>query len=59
MVAAVDRSAGFAQQLIRANLGTERIGWERPPPDVVLLPPERDAGRPRADDARSARSARR
>jgi hypothetical protein len=43
MVAAVDRSAGFAQQLVRANLGTERIGWERPQPDAVLFPPGHDA----------------
>ena len=41
MIIAVDRSAGFAQQMIRANLGTERIGWERPQEDVVLLPPGR------------------
>ena len=41
MIIAVDRSAGFAQQMIRANLGTERIGWERPQDDVVLLPPGR------------------
>ncbi|MET0577771.1 MAG: hypothetical protein ABW122_03875, partial [Ilumatobacteraceae bacterium] len=43
MVAAVDRSSGFLQQLIRANLGTERIGWERPQPDAVLFPPGHDA----------------
>jgi hypothetical protein len=37
-IAAVDRSAGFAQQMIRSGLGTERIGWERPLDDLVLLP---------------------
>ncbi|MEO1091107.1 MAG: hypothetical protein AAFX81_10765 [Pseudomonadota bacterium] len=34
----VDRSIGFAQQLVRANLGTERLGWDRPADDLVLLP---------------------
>jgi hypothetical protein len=43
MVAAVDRSAGFLQQLVRADLGTERIGWERPQADAVLFPPGHDA----------------
>lgn len=33
-----DRSAGFAQQLVRANLGTERIAWNQPLDDLVLLP---------------------
>lgn len=37
-ITAVDRSAGFAQQMIRANLGTERIGWDQPVDDLVLLP---------------------
>jgi hypothetical protein len=37
-VAAVDRTAAFAQQMIRANLGTERIGWDTPKDDMVLLP---------------------
>jgi hypothetical protein len=37
-IAAIDRSAGFAQQMIRAKLGTERIGWDRPANDLVLLP---------------------
>jgi hypothetical protein len=40
MINAVDRAAGFAQQMVRANLGTERIGWERPVDDMVLLPPD-------------------
>jgi hypothetical protein len=35
---ALDRAAGFAQQLIRAGLGTERIGWLRTESDLVLLP---------------------
>jgi hypothetical protein len=34
----VDRSLGFAQQLVRAKLGIERIGWDRPLNDLVLLP---------------------
>ena len=38
-IAATDRTAGFAQQMIRANLGTERIGWDQPQDDLVLLPP--------------------
>jgi hypothetical protein len=37
-ITAVDRSAGFAQQMIRADLGTERIGWDQPLDDLVLLP---------------------
>jgi hypothetical protein len=37
----VDRSIGFAQQLVRANLGVDRIAWERPLDDLVLLPPGR------------------
>ncbi len=37
-ITAVDRSAGFAQQMVRANLGTERIGWDQPLDDLVLLP---------------------
>jgi hypothetical protein len=37
-IAAIDRSAGFAQQMIRAKLGIERIGWDRPANDLVLLP---------------------
>jgi hypothetical protein len=44
MITAVDRSAAFAQQLVRANLGTERIGWERPHPDLVLLPEGKTPG---------------
>lgn len=39
-IAAVDRSAGFAQQMIRAGFGTERIGWLRTEDDLVLLPAE-------------------
>ena len=35
----VDKSLGFAQQLIRANLGTERLGWDQPHDDMVLYPP--------------------
>jgi hypothetical protein len=34
----LDRAAGFAQQLIRLNLGTERLGWDQPLEDMVLLP---------------------
>jgi hypothetical protein len=35
----VDRALGFAQQLVRANLGTERLGWDQPHDDMVLYPP--------------------
>jgi hypothetical protein len=38
----VDRALGFAQQLIRLNLGTERLGWDRPEDDLVLFPPGRN-----------------
>lgn len=38
MINAVDRSAAFAQQMVRANLGTERIGWDQPKENMVLLP---------------------
>jgi hypothetical protein len=41
----VDRSIGFAQQLVRANVGIDRIAWERPLDDLVLLP----AGQTTAD----------
>lgn len=41
-IAAVDRSAGFAQQMIRANLGTERIAWARPVDDMIIFPENRD-----------------
>jgi hypothetical protein len=34
----LDRAAGFAQQLIRLNLGTERLGWDQPLDDIVLFP---------------------
>ena len=34
----LDRAAGFAQQLMRPNLGTERLGWDQPLDDLVLLP---------------------
>jgi hypothetical protein len=37
-ISATDRTAGFAQQMVRANLGTERIGWDQPLDDLVLLP---------------------
>ncbi len=44
MITAVDRSAAFAQQMVRANLGTERLGWERPQDDMVLLPESKGLG---------------
>ena len=34
----VDRSIGFAQQMVRADLGAERIAWDQPLEDLVLLP---------------------
>ena len=61
MITAVDRAAAFAQQMVRANLGTERLGWERPQDDMVLLPTGRRRRRPRAAHAlapaRDARAA--
>jgi hypothetical protein len=41
----IDKTAAFAQQLLRADLGTERFGWDRPAADLVIFPPghsERD-----------------
>jgi hypothetical protein len=38
----LDKSASFAQQLIRLNLGTERLGWDQPLDDLVLFPPDRN-----------------
>src|SRR5262249_53589428 len=35
----IDKTLGFTQQLIRANLGTERLGWDQPHDDMVLYPP--------------------
>ena len=37
-IGAIDRSLGFAQQLVRAKLGVERIGWDHPRDDLVTLP---------------------
>ena len=34
----VDRAAGFVQQLARAKLGAERLGWNQPADGLVLLP---------------------
>ena len=39
----LDKAAGFAQQLIRLNLGTERLGWDQPFDNLVLLPPGKTA----------------
>jgi hypothetical protein len=44
MIIAVDRAVAFAQQMIRADLGTERLGWEQPQDDMVLLPTDATAG---------------
>ncbi|MFZ1410254.1 MAG: hypothetical protein WAS07_02215, partial [Micropruina sp.] len=35
---ALDASAMLLQQLLRAHLGVERLGWSRPEADLVLLP---------------------
>ncbi|WP_199424369.1 hypothetical protein [Actinotalea solisilvae] len=35
---ALDRSAMLLQELLRAKLGVERLGWTRPDADLVLLP---------------------
>ena len=40
-----DRALGFAQQLARANIANERIGWDQPDTDLVLYP----AGHSEAD----------
>ena len=37
-IRAIDRALGFAQQLIRARIGIERIGWDKPQDGMVLLP---------------------
>ncbi len=42
---ALDRSAMLLQELLRAKLGVERLGWTRPEADLVLLP----TGRTEAD----------
>ncbi|GEK21513.1 hypothetical protein [Cellulomonas xylanilytica] len=35
---ALDRSAMLLQELLRARLGVERLGWTRPDAELVLLP---------------------
>ncbi len=42
---ALDRSAMLLQELLRAKLGVDRLGWTRPEEDLVLLP----TGRTEAD----------
>ncbi|NUU16755.1 hypothetical protein HP550_05770 [Cellulomonas humilata] len=42
---ALDRSAMLLQELLRAGLGVERLGWARPDAELVLLP----QGRTEAD----------
>jgi hypothetical protein len=37
-ISAIDRSLGFAQQLVRARLGVERVGWDHPRDNLVILP---------------------
>lgn len=37
-ISAIDRSLGFAQQLVRAKLGVERVGWDHPRDNLVILP---------------------
>jgi hypothetical protein len=39
MVTFADRALGLAQQLARANIANERIGWFQPDNDLVVLPP--------------------
>jgi hypothetical protein len=41
-IRAVDRSLGFAQQMVRSLAVIERIGWDRPQDNLVLLPPGAD-----------------
>ena len=38
-ITTVDRSLPFAQQLVRAKVGAERLGWNVKPANPVLLPP--------------------
>ena len=38
-------ASAFAQQLVRAKLGAERIGWDQPHDDLVLLPEGGHRGR--------------
>lgn len=35
---ALDQSAMLLQQLLRARIGVERFGWDRPAADLILLP---------------------
>jgi hypothetical protein len=49
---ALDRSAMLLQELLRARLGVERLGWTRPEADLVLLP----TGRTEADLVASTRA---
>ena len=44
---ALDRSAMLLQELLRARIGVERFGWDRPAEDLVLLPDGPHRGRPR------------
>jgi hypothetical protein len=37
-IGAVDRSVGFLQQMIRANIGTERVAWAQPADDMIIFP---------------------
>jgi hypothetical protein len=39
----VDRSFAFAQRIIRANIGTERLGWNENSPKPLLIPPDVEA----------------
>ena len=51
---ALDRSAMLLQELLRARLGVERLGWTRPDADLVLLPGRAAPRRPRGGDAGQA-----
>jgi hypothetical protein len=37
-IRAVDRSLGFAQQMVRSLTAIERLGWDRPQENLILLP---------------------
>jgi hypothetical protein len=37
-ITAVDRGMAIAHKIVRANLGAERLGWDRKPSNPVLLP---------------------
>lgn len=48
-ITVVDRSIAIAHKIVRANIGAERMGWLRKPPNPIVLPAGTGAARiPRA-----------